>query len=220
MIAGFGVDFPRYLHEKPVPPTIVNIHAAVFAVWMLIFTVQILLVVGDRVALHRKFGWFLAGWACLMAIMGPWAAMASQVVDLHTPLSDPQFLSVNIVDIGGFLVLLACGIALRKNPAAHKRMMMLSLIALADPGFSRFTGRFWPEPASVLPWFVYMFYGNVLLIAVMAIWDWRRGRLTRSFVFGATGLTAALFIASLLYFWGPWKAVTLGWVQACARLTM
>jgi hypothetical protein len=58
---------------------------------------------------------FAAGWACLMAVMGPWAAMASQARTVNTPDELSQFLSVNIVDIVGFLVLLALGIALRKN---------------------------------------------------------------------------------------------------------
>ena len=76
-----------------------------------------------------------------MAFMGPAAfiSVAAQAAKLHGPFPVP-FLSVNIVDIGGFLVLLAWGIALRKNPAAHKRMMILSSVSLADPGFNRFSG--------------------------------------------------------------------------------
>jgi hypothetical protein len=218
MIAGFSVDFPRYLHEKPAAPWIVNVHAVVFSVWMLILTAQVLLVVGDRVGFHRKLGWFAAGWACLMAVMGPLAAMASQLVNLNTPNSDTSFISVNIVDIGGFLLLLAWGLTLRKNPAAHKRMMILATIALADPGFARFTGNLMRQPTSVVPWFFYIFYGNVLIIVLMLAWDWWRGRLMRPFVIGATALLAAMFAASLLYFWSPWHTLTLSWVQACAKL--
>jgi len=219
MIAGFGVDFPRYLRENPPAPTIVALHGAVFSVWLLLLTAQVLLVLGDRVAWHRKLGWFAAAWACLMAVMGPWAAMASQAVNLrNAPLGDPQFISVNIVDLVGFLILLAWGIALRKNPAAHRRMMMLATISLADPGFDRFSSWVWPnEPASVIVWFFYTFYGNALLIVLMLAWDWWRGRLVRSLVVGSVALLAAEYVATVLYFWGPWKALTLGWVQAWAR---
>jgi hypothetical protein len=218
MIAGFGVDIPRYLHEKPAPPMVLHVHAAVFTVWMLLLTAQVLLVLRDRVAWHRKLGWFAAGWACLMAVMGPWAAMVSQASTLNTPGGDTQFLAVNFVDIAGFLVLLAWGIALRKNPAAHKRMMILATVSLADPGFSRFSGFLWPAgPHSVLLWFFYSFYGNVLLIALMAGWDWWRGRLMRSFVIGAVGLLAAEWVASFLYFSGPWTAATHSWVEAWVK---
>lgn len=219
MIAGFGVDIPRFLHEQPPAPKIIYVHAFIFTTWMFILTAQVLFVLGDRVAWHKKLGWLAAGWACFMAVLGPWAAMASQAVDLNTPLSLPGFLSVNIVDIGGFLALLAWGFTLRKNPAAHRRMMMLATVSLADPGFSRFDGHFLPnEPHSVLLWFLWVFYGNVLLMILMAAWDWWRGRLMRSFVAGAVALLAAEYIASALYFWEPWKQLTLSAVRAWVKL--
>jgi len=218
MIAGFGLDIPHYLHKNPPVPAIVHVHAAVFTVWMLLLTAQVLLVVSDRVAVHRKLGVFMVAWACLMAVMGPAAfiSLVVQYVTLHGPVPDP-FLSVHLVDIGGFLVLLACGITLRKNPAAHKRMMILSTVALADPGFSRFSGHLLKEPTSVLPWFLYFFYGNLLLIGLMLGWDLWRGRLVRSHVIGSAGLTAALFTASLLYFLPPWGALTEQWVAVWAK---
>ena len=218
ILAGFGTDFSRYLHEKPAPPLVVHVHAAVFSIWMLIVTAQVLLVLRNRVDWHMKFGWFAAGWVCLMAIVGPWAVMESQATNLNTPNSDPQFLSVNIIDLGGFVALLAWGIVLRKNPAAHKRMMILSMVSLADPGFSRFLGWFYPdEPHSMVLWFFYVFYGNILLLVLMTIWDWYRGRLLRSFVIGAAATLVAEVIATWLYFWGPWKVITHASVVAWAN---
>jgi hypothetical protein len=218
MIAGFGVDLPRYLGENPTAPKITYVHGAIFTVWMLLLTTQVLLVVRDRVALHRKLGWFVAGWACLMAVMGPWAVIASDVVNLHSPMGDPPFLSVNIVDMCSFLIFVAWGITLRKNPAAHRRIMILSTVALADPGYSRFSEWLLPEPTSVLAWFLWVFYGNVILVVAMAAWDWWRGRLMRQFVIGASAMLAAMYIASFLYFWPPWKAITLSWVESWARI--
>jgi len=219
MIAGFGVDFPRYLSENPPAPRIMHVHAAVFTMWMLILTAQVMLVMKNRVSWHMKMGWFAVGWACLMGVLGPWAAMASQVTHLANPAIPPQFISVHIVDIGGFLILLAWGLTLRKNPAAHKRMMILATVSLADPGFSRFSGWLWPtEPTSVPVWFFWSFYGNVLLVALMLAWDWWRGRLMKQFVVGAAGLLTVEYVATLLYFWEPWKAVTVTWVQAWAKL--
>src|SRR5271167_4097979 len=91
MIAGFGVDFPGYLHRNPPAPTVVHVHAAVFTVWMLLLTAQVLLVLRDRVAFHRKLGVFLVEWACLMAVMGPVAfiAIVSQDAKLHGPFPYP-----------------------------------------------------------------------------------------------------------------------------------
>lgn len=218
MIAGFGVDFPGFLKQLPPPPKVIWVHAFVFTMWLVLLTAQVLLVLRNRVSWHRSFGWFVVFWAGLMAILGPWAAIAAQLAVLHTQYFDPQFLVLNLVDISGFLVLLAWGVMLRKNPTAHRRMMILATVSLADPGFARFSGWLWPrEPQHALQWFIYVFYGNVLLIALMTAWDWWRGRLVRSFVTGAVALLAAELLASFLYFWGPWKTATTAFLQACAN---
>ncbi|MGB0063291.1 MAG: hypothetical protein WBP85_02505 [Terracidiphilus sp.] len=218
MIAGFGVDFPGFVQQVPPPPKVIWVHAFVFTVWMFVLTAQVLMVLGDRVAWHRKFGWFAIFWASIMAVLGPWAAIASEVVRPYGPLG-PPFLAVNLVDITGFLALLAWGVMLRKNPAAHRRMMILSTVALADPGFARFSIWLLPMHApSPAVWFCHLFYGNVLLVGLMAAWDWRRGRLMRSFVIGAAALLASEVLAAFLYFWGPWHSVTTAFIAACARL--
>ena len=219
LLAGFGVDLRRFFHETPPAPSVVGVHAFVFTGWMLLLTTQVLLVLGDRVAWHRKLGWLTAGWACLIAVLGPWAAMASQSLDLHGPEYVPPFISVQFGDIAGFVLFVAWGIALRKNPAAHKRMMILSTIALIDAGFGRFSGWLWPaEPASRIVWFLWEFYGNVLVLALMVAWDWRRGRLMKQFVLGASLLVVMEIAETLLYFWGPWREMTASWVHAWARL--
>jgi hypothetical protein len=89
-------------------------------------------------------------------------------------------------------------------------MMILTTVAICDRGFGRFSQFLWPnDPHSVVAWFFYSFYGNVLLVTLMAAWDLWRGRLMRSFLFAATGMLAAEAAASALYFWPPWKALTL-----------
>jgi hypothetical protein len=179
----------------------------------LLLTAQVLLVVGDRVALHRKLGWIAAGWACLMAILGPWTAMVAKAPVTSGPAS-PQFLSVNFGSILAFVLLVLWGIALRRNPAAHKRIMILSTIAILDPGYGRVTGWLWPEPQSMLPWFFYNFYGDILVVSLMAAWDAWRGRLMKQFAFGALGLVVLEYLQDLLYHWGPWKVFTTALVAA------
>ena len=143
MLLGFGLDARRFLGLHP--PLALHLHAAVFTIWMFLLTVQVLLVVRDRVDIHRKLGWFLAAWACLMGVMGPVGLYTAVMmyVRKHGPGPDP-FMCVQLLDISSFLVLLAIGISLRRNPAAHKRLMILSSVALASPGFSRFLGYVYP----------------------------------------------------------------------------
>jgi len=85
-------------------------------------------------------------------------------------------------------------------------MMILATISLADPG-SRDSRVFDSDGTAIrVPWFFYVFYGNVLLIVLMAAWDWWRGRLVRSFVVGASALLVAEYVATCLYFWGRGSA--------------
>jgi hypothetical protein len=219
MIAGFGVDFPRYLHESPPAPWIVHVHAVVYSGWMLILTMQVLLVLGDKVGVHRKTGWVAAGWAGLMLVMGPLAAVAFQVVNFGSPIGDPPFLAVQFLNVAGFLSLLSWGIALRKNPAAHRRLMILSTVALADPGFSRFSGWLWPTPpSSGVVVFLWVFYGNVLLVGLILGWDLWEKRLIRSAVIAGISLVGLECVETWLYLYPPWRQTAANWVKAWTRI--
>jgi len=216
MIAGFGVDMQRFLHESPPPSIVVNVHAVVFTVWLLLLTAQVLLVVSDRVALHRSLGWFTAGWAGLMFVLGLWTAMVAKAPVASGPAS-PQFLSVNFGSLLAFVLLVLWGVALRGNPAAHKRIMILSTIAILDPGYGRLSGWLWPEPQSMLMWYFFNFYGDMLVLTAMAAWDARRGRLMKQFAAGAMGLVVLQCLEDFLYHWGPWKVFATGLIAAWAR---
>ena len=217
MLLGFGLDARSFLRKHP--PLLLHLHAATFTLWMFLLTAQVLLVVRDRVDLHRKLGWFLAAWACLMGVMGPVGVYTAVMMKVrgHGPFPDP-FISVHLVDIGGFLVLLAIGIAMRRNSAAHKRLMILSTVALADPGFNRLIAYVYPaDPHTPFHVFLFVFYGNILIVALMIGWDFCRGRLIRSHVIASISLLTCMYIASVLYCWQPWQNLTLQWVTSWAK---
>ena len=211
MIAGFGTDMRRFLHENPPAAWVVHVHAVVFTIWLLLLSAQVLLVVGDRVALHRRLGWFAAGWICLMAFLGTWAAMAAKAPVAAGPAS-PQFLSLQMGALVAFLALAAWGIAVRRNPAAHKRIMILSTVAILGPGYGRLAAWIWPnEPRSTLVWFFWNYGANVLLLALMAVWDTWRGRLMRQFVTAAVGLLAVEYFQVCFITGGPGRYSPQGW---------
>lgn len=215
MLAGFGMDVRRYLHEDPAAPAIVNFHAVVYTIWMFVLTALVVLVEQNQVKIHRTLGWFAAGWVVLMAVVGPWAILSSQAVNLHNPaLSSPQFLSVALSNVLCFVGLVICGILLRKNMAAHRRLMILSTAAMADPGFSRITGMLLPEPHSIPLWYFSIYWGDFLIIALIFLWDWKKGRVMKQYVMAASAVLVAEITASCLYFWGPWAAVTRSWLRS------
>ena len=63
---GFGFDLHNYLHEQPLVPRIVHIHAIATTLWLLIATALVLMVETGNVSLHRRLGWFAAGLATLV----------------------------------------------------------------------------------------------------------------------------------------------------------
>ncbi len=221
MFLGFGFDLKRYFHESPAAPTIVHIHAVVFTIWLLLLTSLVLLVENEKVQVHRKLGWFAGGWACLMTVLGPWAILASMAVNLNHPdLIPPPFLSIAFSNSLLFAALTGVGVLLRRNSAAHKRIMILATAAMADPGFSRFTGYLWPaEPHSPIVWYFYTYYGDLLLILLIFLWDWKKGRVMKQYVYAASAVLLIEFMAVGLYFWEPWKVFTRNLIETWARLS-
>jgi hypothetical protein len=217
MLFGFGSDARRFLGQHP--PLLLHLHATVFTVWMFLITAQVLLVAGNRVDVHRRLGWFLAAWACLMGVMGPVGVYSSTMMHVKARGVGPDpFLCVQILDISSFLILLAIGIGLRRNPAAHKRMMILSTVALAAPGFARLLRFVHPTEAHTpLHFLLNTYYGNVLLVVLMLGWDLYRGRLIRAHVVASIVLLVCWYLNSVLYFWPPWSDLTLQWITAWAK---
>ena len=68
---GFGFDLHNYLHEQPAVPKIVHVHAIATTLWLLTATALVLMVETGNVRLHRRLGWFAAGYAALIVVIAP-----------------------------------------------------------------------------------------------------------------------------------------------------
>jgi hypothetical protein len=101
---------------------------------------------------------FMPGWAGIMVVLGLWTAMVAKAPVDSGPTS-PQFLSVNFGSLIAFAGFVFWGVALRGNPAA---------VAILDPGYGRLSGWLWPEPQSMLTWYFFNFWGDVLVLGAMA----------------------------------------------------
>ncbi len=215
---GFGFDLRNYLHEQPQVPKIVHVHAIATTLWLLTATALVLMVETGNVRFHRRFGWFAAGYAVLIAIIAPWSELSWQALNLHTPGAlPPQFLSIAFSGIVCMAVLLPWGILIRRNSAAHRRLLILATICISDAGFSRMVGLVSPAPTSFFG--TYMFYegGNLLLILLMFLWDWKRDRIMKQFLWAAFLMIAVGLTATDLYFNETWKSVTRSWLDGWAR---
>lgn len=118
-------------------PWITHVHAALFVSWLVLFTVQIFLIRSHNHALHKKLGILGAVIAGCMVVAGFTVAITSEARKFGTPMSDPAFIAIMFSDMFVFGVLAGAGIYLRKQPAAHKRLILMATLALTDAGFGR-----------------------------------------------------------------------------------
>lgn len=178
-------------------PLIIHVHALVFFGWITFLTLQIGLVRTGNLAWHRRMGIVGAALAVAVVIAGPAAALTQHMS--HQARQPPQFLALQVGNIAVFAGMVTAALLLRRDPSAHKRLMLIGTIALIGAGFGRIvrmvTGE--PPPWTLMP-AVYI-AGNVLLLLI-ALHDFRtRGRLHPVFLI-AVGffLTAQLAIGALL----------------------
>ena len=172
LLTAFAGFAPTYylagLYRAKLPAPIVHVHAVLQSAWMLLLLVQMLLVSAKRVPLHRKLG--IAGFL-LAAVMVPVAVMLA-ANELHRSASmGDAALSFSLVptwEVCNFAVLAGSAFALRRHPAAHKRLIILATVAMMPAAVSRI-----PVPLirQWTPWEVMAF---VVAIAAYDIWSMRR----------------------------------------------
>ena len=145
VLGGFVPDVVLHVQQNSAPyPLIVHVHAAVFTGWLVFLTIQVALVRTGRTSLHRRLGPFGAGLAVAMLVLGPATALYVQKLNYGTAAGNPPFLAIQFTDLLAFIGPVAAGLLLRKDAAAHKRLMLLGTVYITDAGFGRMFAIFFP----------------------------------------------------------------------------
>jgi hypothetical protein len=208
---GFG---PTYymagVFRAPLPSPIVHIHGAVFTTWMLLLLVQTGLVSARRVSWHRKLG--VAGFllACVMVVMAVLVAAdaAARVKTLPNSESILSLLAVPFEGAVEFAVLIGFAFGLRKNPAAHKRLIVITTAGLTGAAFFR-----WHVPILFHNAFTAWYAAYVFLLLLAAYDLWSTHKLHRATIWG--GAFAVFMEQIVVRLVGPtsaWHAF-MHWVQ-------
>lgn len=221
VVSGFLADLRNYFHETPPVPGIVHVHVVVTTVWLLILTAQVLLVETDNVKLHRKLGWLAAGWAVVLIVLAAWGELSWEAKNLHKPGITSAFLSISMGGLICFVILMAWGLKLRKNPAAHRRVIFLANVSIITAGFIRLMGNFTSiNPTNVVSGFFYYYSSTIVILLLMFLWDWRKGRLMQQFVVGAALILCAHACSITLFFNPGWAELTRVWLEAWAKFAL
>jgi len=216
MLTGFGLDFARYLGETPPPPPILHIHGAIYVVSLSLVTAQIFLVETGDIRRHKQLGWATAIVSAVMVPLGIVAALVDQARQVTHPDYTPQFLALEFEEMFAFSTFVIAGLLWRKDPAAHKRLMILAAVAISDAGFARA----WLIGIKVAPpgpfgWWLQYFWGIALLLVSMIAWDlWRRRRVHPAVLFGAAVLWGGEMVVTALNFSPGWKTAMAALIKA------
>ncbi len=127
-------------HANPPRPLLLWIHGAAFSTWMVFFIAQSALVRARKVSVHRLLGWFGAGLATVMVVLGFTIAVVMARFDtvvLKQKGAD-AFLSVPFADMIIFGSCIAMAIYWRKKPEYHRRLVFIASCQLMDAAFGRF----------------------------------------------------------------------------------
>lgn len=212
---GFGYDMATVASANPFDYAwYTHVHAVAFSAWLVLLVGQVALVRTGNTALHRRIGragFFLVP---VLLIAGPMVAILRRWEPRCDPCALP-FMATQFTNMTAFIPLAAAGLMLRRDPASHKRLMLMATISITEPGF----GRLIADPLHAIlgdgyvPYFISAYIGTLVLMLMMGAYDvWTRGRPHPSWTAAFLWIVVNQALATWLFhqsFWLEWmKALT------------
>jgi hypothetical protein len=184
-------------------------HGAVFTAWMLLVAAQTSLIAANRLRAHRSLGAFGVALAVAVTILGAIVAITRTRDGLIADHGVPPliFLAVPIVGIATFAALVAAAVLLRRNAAAHKRLMLLATFELVTAAVSRLP--------VVKDWGAVGFFAVTdLFVVALVVYDLvSRRRVHPATLWGGLAFVASQPLRLLIGASAPWQAFA-AWLTA------
>jgi len=195
--------------RAPLPSRIVHIHGAIFSAWMILLVVQTGLISAKRVGWHRRLGvagFVLAGAMVVTVVLTAedFAARAENSPSEELLLG---LLSITFTDAFDFAVLAGFAYALRKNAAAHKRLIIIATACITRAAFFRWHLPIMFRHANSAYAATYVF---LVLLAAYDLWSARR--IHRATLWGSTFLIVMGILGRLVGPTALWHGFA-HWVQ-------
>ena len=213
VFAGFAHSF--YLRAvigapswAPAMSLLLQVHGLVMTSWFLLFVVQARLIATRRTPLHRRLGVFGGVLAATMLILGTVVAITQAKLGRSPGPPPLAFLVVPLGDMLVFGVLVGAGLYFRNRVQIHRRLMLLSTLAILGAAIARIPLGFIATGGPLV------FFGLTdLCIAGCVAYDtWRHRRLHPAFALGALFIVASHPLRLML-------AGTSQWMQFATWLT-
>src|SRR3954451_18402392 len=196
-------------HADYPAPLILQIHALAFSAWLLLLTAQIGLIRARRPQLHMRLGLVALGLIPLMAVSAFFSEVYSQRFRTAEP-DERAFFIIAIFYVIAFTSLASSAIVARKNPAAHKRLILLATTIIVGAAYGRWWGTalynlFGDGYVGTL---IYTYAGTSLLLAGALSYDWlTRGRLHPVYEVAVPAILAGEIATTIIYHSPAWVPI-------------
>jgi hypothetical protein len=214
VLAGFARTY--YLKglfgTPPLPSLVVHLHGALMTAWVVLFITQVWLISSRRIRIHQRLGYAGIALGVMIIAAGFVTALrAAKYGSASTPAGIPTlaFLIVPLFDLVMFAGLFGAAIYYRRQPAAHKRLMLLTAINFLPPAIARIP---LPSLQALGPiWF----FGLPTVISLACLgWDWKQqARLNGAFLVGMVLLIVSYPVRLVLMNTGAWLQLA-GWLTS------
>ncbi len=179
-IIGFAPSYylKTLFNTPPLPSLLVHAHGLVMSLWVVLFSVQAFLISSKRIKLHMTLGIFGVALAAAVVVTGLMTGYALLVRGGAFPGYSPNvWFMIPAVDMLLFVLIFSAAIYYRKNPANHKRLMLVTVLNFLPPSIGRL-----PLPF-ILDLGTIWFFGIPALIgiALLVADTYRNGKLNHPF---------------------------------------
>ncbi|MEO6434069.1 MAG: hypothetical protein ABIO29_08870 [Sphingomicrobium sp.] len=199
---GGNADYPA--------PLILIIHASLFVGWLILLSLQIALVRTNQLRMHKWLGQIGYLFIPLMIYSGLAGELYNQRLNAEHPDYGLHFLIFPLYYVIGFGIFGTWALAVaRRDPVAHKRLIILATTVIVGVGYARWWGSILYRVFGDEYWGTILrtFSGTNMLLAMAVGFDiWTRGRPHRVYQIGVPAVLVAELICSYVYhsvWWMP-----------------
>jgi hypothetical protein len=205
--AGFAQSY--YLSQwletpvnAPAITALLAVHGAVFTAWIALMVIQPLLIATNNRKIHRKLGYAGAGIAASMVVFGNLAAIAAMDGGF-IGFGDPHaFYAIPFFDINAFAVVVALAVLWRNRAETHKRLILLSNVAILSAAVARVP----LAPVQAGAPFTFILFPFVIVLAGALYDKLSRGRVHPVWIWGGLAMLVIKLIVLPVMGSGPWLA--------------
>ena len=216
VLAGFARTYylKTLFQTPPLASTLVHMHGILMTSWVLLFISQVWLVSSERIRTHQRLGLSAIALAGLIVVVGFFVAVRAAKFGAASTPPDIQrlsFLIVPLTDLFNFGILFGAAIYLRKKPADHKRLMLLTAINFLPPAVARI------PVASLQALGPQWFFGfpAALALITLIVDSWQNRKLNRWFLAGTLYLISSFVLRLALMGTTAWIHFA-GWLTSWA----